>query len=79
MGRCRIEELSLVQLLIAYALIKQMVPDEPIASEGLPDEDPLLHGGVYAELHASGYDDGFSLSFHHSPLPVPSGFPMVPL
>ena len=58
-----------------------MVPYEPIASEGLPDEDPLLHGGVYAKLHALGDDDDgwllvlLSLSFHHSPLPVPSGFP----
>ena len=55
MGRCGIEKFSFIHLLIAGALVKQMVPDEAAAAEGLPDEDLLLHGRVYPELHAPGY------------------------
>ena len=52
MGRSSIEELSLVHLLIADTLIKEMIPHESIAAEGLPDEHLLLHGGLYPEFHA---------------------------
>ena len=52
MCRSSIEELAFVNLLMADALIKEMIPDEAAASEGLPDEDPLFHGGLYPEFHA---------------------------
>ena len=64
MCRGRIEQPSFVLLLIADALVKQMVPDEAAASECLPDEGLLLHGRVYTELHAPG--DG------HFPIYSPS-------
>ena len=63
MGWCRIEKFSFIHLLIAGALVKQMVPDEAAAAEGLPDEDLLLHGRVYPELHALG-DGHFPFSSH---------------
>ena len=72
----RIEKLPLVHSLIADAFIKEMIPDKPVAAEGLPDKDPLFFCRVYAELHALGDDDGgrllvlLSLFFHHSPLPA---------
>ena len=74
MCRSSIEELAFVNLLMADALIKEMIPDEAAASEGLPDEDLLFHGRPYTEFHAPGDDDGgwllvlLSLFFHHSPL-----------
>ena len=64
MGRSGIEKPSFVLLLIADAFIQQMIPDEATAAEGLPDEDLLLHGRVYTELHAPG--DG------HFPISSPS-------
>ena len=83
MGWCRIEKFSFIHLLIAGALVKQMVPDEATAAEGLPDEDLLLHGRVYPELHALGDNDGFSPFFRHNPLPacgcIPSVSQEVPL
>ena len=54
MGRSGIEKPSFVLLLIADAFIQQMIPDEAAAAECLPDEDLLLHGRVYTELHAPG-------------------------
>ena len=54
MGWCGIEKLPSVLLLIADALVKQIVSDEAAAAEGLPYEDLLLHGRVYPELHAPG-------------------------
>ena len=42
----------------------KIVPDEAAAAEGLPDEDLLLHGRFYPELHALG--DG------HFPIYSPS-------
>ena len=62
MGGSGIEKFSFVLLLIADALIKQMVPDEPVASECLPDEDLLLHSRVYPELHALGDGNFFIAS-----------------
>ena len=76
MSRGRIQELAFVNLLIADAFIKEMVPDEAAAAEGLPDENPLFFCRINTELHALGDDDGgwllvlLSLFFHQSPLPA---------
>ena len=62
MGGSGIEKLSFVLLPIADALFKKMVPDEPVAAEGLPDENLLLHSRVYTELHALGDGNFFIAS-----------------
>ena len=61
MGRSGIEELALVLLLMADALVKQMIPDKAAAAEGLPDENLLLFRWLYPELHALG-DGNFLIS-----------------
>ena len=61
MGGSGIEKLSFVLLLKADSLLKKMVPDEPVASECLPDDYLLLFRWLYPELHALG-DGNFSIS-----------------
>ena len=65
MCRSSIEELAFVNLLMADALIKEMIPDEAAASEGLPDEDLLLNGRPYTEFHALGYHHGIRMTTVH--------------
>ena len=65
MGRGRIQELAFVNLLIADAFIKEMVPDEAAAAEGLPDEHLLLNGRPYTEFHALGYHYGIRMTTVH--------------
>ena len=67
MGWCCIEKFSFVHLLISDSFPKEIVLDEAAAAEGLPDEDLLLHGRVYPELHASG-DGHFLFSFLNLPV-----------